>query len=369
MSHFSVLVAIPEDDGEQLKAALQPYHEFECTGDDDQYVQDIDETDEYKSRYETQTYTRLKAPDGTLHYPYDDLFYREPTDEEKPKVGMGSGCGGGLQWKSKDWGDGKGYRPKVLFVPEGYEEIEVPAKDIMSFAQYVHEDTGRPIVKDGGVSVSGDEDSGKYGYIKVNDDGDVISIINRTNPNKRWDYWTIGGRWSNRLRLKASDTGEIVYTDYAKKSDIDFDAMFKDGRAEGEEIYAKYMRDVTGSWEPWKTFLRRSEVEEFTISEARDLYHGQEWLKKAKENAGGRAWGFKFDDLLVGKEQYAKQEGEAAIRTFALLHAGKWFEKGQMGFWGAVFDEKDGDQFHQGYMDIIKSIPDDYYLVVVDCHI
>lgn len=52
MSHFPVIVVIPErPTQESLAAALQPYHEFECTGTDDQYVQTIDVTAERRKSY------------------------------------------------------------------------------------------------------------------------------------------------------------------------------------------------------------------------------------------------------------------------------------------------------------------------------
>ena len=41
MSHFVVMVI-----GEDPEAELAPFHEFECTGLDDQYVQDVDITEE-----------------------------------------------------------------------------------------------------------------------------------------------------------------------------------------------------------------------------------------------------------------------------------------------------------------------------------
>ena len=37
MSHFSVMVI-----GGNVEEQLQPYHEFECTGINDQYVVDVD---------------------------------------------------------------------------------------------------------------------------------------------------------------------------------------------------------------------------------------------------------------------------------------------------------------------------------------
>lgn len=52
MSHFSVLVV-----GDNVEVQLAPYHEFECTGRDDQYVQEIDETEEARAEYATDIMT------------------------------------------------------------------------------------------------------------------------------------------------------------------------------------------------------------------------------------------------------------------------------------------------------------------------
>lgn len=46
MSHFSVMVI-----GPNVEAQLAPYHEFECTGKSDQYVQNVDETAEVLAGY------------------------------------------------------------------------------------------------------------------------------------------------------------------------------------------------------------------------------------------------------------------------------------------------------------------------------
>ena len=91
MSHFSVLVI-----GGNIKKQLQPYHEFECTGTDDQYVVDVDKTDEARETYERDTTKRLKAPDGSLHNPWDDRFYRAPTPKELGLTRLASGGPGAV---------------------------------------------------------------------------------------------------------------------------------------------------------------------------------------------------------------------------------------------------------------------------------
>ena len=53
MSHFSVVVITShKPDEDVLAPILQPWHEFECTGIDDQYVQDVDILEEARMEYE-----------------------------------------------------------------------------------------------------------------------------------------------------------------------------------------------------------------------------------------------------------------------------------------------------------------------------
>lgn len=47
MSHFSVLVI-----GNDVEKQLQPYHEFECTGTDDEYIVELEQIDELREEYE-----------------------------------------------------------------------------------------------------------------------------------------------------------------------------------------------------------------------------------------------------------------------------------------------------------------------------
>ena len=110
MSHFTVAVFTKE--GQTVDELLAPFHEFECTGHVDEYVKTISILDRAKDEYDNYTFIKLQSPDGKLYNPNEDQFYREPTEEEKETIGMGSGFGKGISWFSKDWKDGKGYRNK-----------------------------------------------------------------------------------------------------------------------------------------------------------------------------------------------------------------------------------------------------------------
>jgi hypothetical protein len=36
----------------------------------------------------------------------------------------------------------------------------------------------------------------KYGWFRVDSAGELVEAFDRTNPDKKWDWWVIGGRWS-----------------------------------------------------------------------------------------------------------------------------------------------------------------------------
>ncbi len=94
MSHFSVIVATKDYPSEEvLTKELQPFQEFECTGIDDQYVQDIDITADCRSEYEAATESKLRDQAGVLHDPYDHKFFRDPTPEESLEIGLLAGSG------------------------------------------------------------------------------------------------------------------------------------------------------------------------------------------------------------------------------------------------------------------------------------
>ena len=106
MSHFAVLVI-----GAHPEQQLAPFHEFECTGKNDQYVQDTDVTDEYRKDYEDRTKNRYVSPTGENFSPYSEQFYRDFTEEEmvaliaenggqKP---YGSGDFRGMRYTTGSW--------------------------------------------------------------------------------------------------------------------------------------------------------------------------------------------------------------------------------------------------------------------------
>lgn len=369
MSHFAVMVItkdIPNND--VLTRTLQPWHEFECTGCDDEYVVDIDETEERRAEYESATVTKYRDKFGTLFDAYADRFYREWTAEELKKHGplpLGTGCGGGASWISKDWGDGRGYRSKVHFIPEGFEEIDVPSKELMTFSEYLERD-GKKSIRHGEY---GGKDH-KYGYAKLNENGDVVCVVKRTNPNRKWDWWTVGGRYSNRLIKKNTH----VKCDSLKKSDIDFDTMLAERK--NERIIL---------WNESKSKYNANPADSISFEEARAEMKAH--TEQAVANRGNKALYQAIDDIPGARELRNKASFEmyglpdeflsleefvsdaVPLSSLAIVKDGRWIERGEMGWWGVVHDEKDKDDWRQQFSAALSSVPDDHYITIIDCHI
>lgn len=186
MSHFSVLVKVTSErlakhDGElgaAVKEMLRPYQEDNMGDCPKEYLEffDAENNQKYRDEYNSGTTTMVRLADGQVVDANSDTLFRDPSPEEKTIGLTGTGFSRNLYWTSKDWGDGRGYRPKVHYIPEGAEEIELPFPEVYpTFEDYLRDYKGFAV----------DSETGRYGYWE--------------NPNAKWDYWTIGGRWAGLL--------------------------------------------------------------------------------------------------------------------------------------------------------------------------
>ena len=396
MSHFSVLVFTegkPSDD--RLKEVLQPWHEFECTGVEDQYVVDVDITEEARKRYEEDEVTRLRDPKGILHAVHDEKFYRDPTPEESRKIGAGTGFGRGLYWHSQDWNDGRGYRTKIWFVPEGWESVEVPLCQVQTFRQYVSDFYEYPEVLQGGREGSG--------FTEVTDlgpDGEVIRIVNRTNPNRKWDWWVIGGRYSGKLKTKSrtGGVGTRIWTnrhdvirgfDQACVADLDMEGMRKENVDRSMAALNKVLdRGISeGNWstreegiqihiagaEAWENLERRWEEsgKKVSLSSFVDSLAGDgDSFALVVRNPGLDTFFRRAGIAHNDKDPVGTIERTPGLSCFALVRDGSWHQRGEMHMFGAVSGEKDDEAWKQeveGHFEAVD--PEKTWVTVVDCHI
>lgn len=419
MSHFTVLVI-----GANYEDQLAPYHEYECTGHNDQYVINIDETPSMLADYEVSTKKMVQIPEGTmlaipsdgarrvwihpqlgnLICKYDEVFWQEDLS------------------KGVDF---MGRHPTKFVLPEGYVEVEVLKKDLMSFTEFVIEDHGeRPVIQEGAAMAYDpskfeteedmENDPLKWGYIVQNEAGEIVKVVNRTNPNSHWDWYQVGGRWSGLLKLKPGASGVTGdggvfgnraapgHADSVRKGDIDFDGMRADLEAEAAVRFDKIralLDQCEGeadyqSWDKiWAQYMPINEKGDYDSTQvpalpggsdaARAAYHAQrlnltwrEVVQKVSAEAKARGeepdynLGFIEFDQYVGvpREQYVTQQGLTAGVTYAVVKDGQWYQRGEMGWWGMSSNEKDKDQWNQEFAALVSGLSDDELLTVVDCH-
>jgi hypothetical protein len=200
------------------------------------------------------------------------------------------------------------------------------------------------------------------------------------NPNAKWDWFQVGGRWTGIFKLKPDTVGTLGkpglmtpvvpngFADSALKKDIDFEGMRTAAGDAAAKLWDKVnalVGDLLPTFISWHKM--RNEIHVGNIDEARKAYHAQETV--IKFNTDEDLFWKEPSDFNCTREVYVQRAKDSAICTFAVLKDGKWYERGEMGWWGCVSDEKKEDEWSQEFSKLLDSLSDDTLLTVVDCHI
>lgn len=204
-----------------------------------------------------------------------------------------------------------------------------------------------------GVDWSDDDSIIKHYYEYWSDEehDEDYNRLSTYNPNSKWDWYSLGGRWINTLKLKEKvapiaesrpsliqfELPEDGYTDHAQMKDIDFTPSKK------EIKNAERFWEVVVEEQP----LRPDEKEE-------DFHT---WWKKEY-----------YLDKYGSKEEYVRCQTE--LFTYALLYEGEWIEPGEMGWFGMENSTKDSNEWYrERFREIVSNLSPEDYISVIDCHI
>ena len=143
---------------------------------------------------------------------------------------------------------------------------------------------------------------------KKNDNG-VWEKWSTYNPDSKWDWYSLGGRWGKSIKTKS---GEFV------------DKCFLD------EI----------DWSPFKP----EDYEEETQKD----------------------WSGKEYHPLKDSVQYHYTENDV---PFCVIIDGVWYERGKMGWWTFVSDEKEKGDWNEEFMTLVKTLPEKSLVANYDFHI
>jgi hypothetical protein len=222
--------------------------------------------------------------------------------------------------------------------------------------------------------------------------------VSTYNPESKWDWYCIGGRWSGFFKLKPGAKGNIgepsvmmdkvkdkTLADQAEKSAIDFLTMYKEAEEAATKRYdmAEKLFEGTEPQKPLSSFYAENASRK-KFMEAREKYYTQprlvyceEKIKEVTKSRQERSQEEELilnilhspDDFLISREEYLENARFAAISTYAVVVDGKWYERGRMGSFGMSYDEMDPKQWRQFFLEKINEAPEDALFTIVDCHI
>jgi len=157
------------------------------------------------------------------------------------------------------------------------------------------------------------------------------NIMSTYNPKSKWDWYVIGGRFSDKLKLK---NGQVA--DAARVGDLVF------------ESDAKAYEGALRFWDVVVEHEQQEPGEEYYA-----LYNGEFYRERYKT-----------------RESYAKCMSSFA--TYAVVTPdGEWHAPGDMGWFGVSSETHDAAlDWYEHYQErFIDAADPDWILTIVDCHI
>jgi len=330
MSHYTMLVIA--DSEENVREVLTPYYEYGCSSHMDEkvkpYLKFNDCTEELREDWETRSMPMVVEPIKPLEDWRAHLFSKY---DDRYRV--------------------LGTLASEYEVPEEFGRIDIPYKVFFpTFKSYA-------------------DDSGEYEY---REELDAYGYLH--NPNSKWDWFTIGGRWSGKLILKDGSTAN-----YASVGDIDWEAMKKD--------------DINKVWLSWKKYLSTCHPlhilwytgigSMFTIIYRPLLKVKRSWafklrdafwkIEKKMPRPKGVDWHGADPDMGMniscGEMPWTCYTRRTGPYTWGMVTSnGQWLEKATMGWFGCSYNDQ-GRRFRKAYFKELESLSDDQMVYVVDCHI
>lgn len=362
MSHFTVMLKITPErlarhNGNVETAVakmLAPFQENNMGDCPKEFLEFNDLEDEYREEYETEGTEMVRLADGSLAYSWDEQF------RVQGQIGIGGGT----------------HR-----VPDHLKKEHVPHKErfptLEAYARDYHGSRGR------------DANKGRYGYWE--------------NPNKKWDWYQIGGRWSGFFPVKKSvtptlgemslmrnDAPEVGKADVCRVGDLDMDRIAQETREGAEKFWARWeqykrgetpIREKDGMPDPWfRHDVRGKALDRGILRVIRDDGSGNEkapegWATDTREWAkcddSRRTWSDAISP--IGRDEFMAEfiDSFCPVTAYAALDDDGWHAPGKMGWFGCSSDTPEEKSAHdkEFVRRFIKQASPDTTLVVVDCHI
>lgn len=342
MSHFTVLVKVTVDKlvehngdiEEAVRAMLLPYQENNNGDCPREFMEFNDVTEEYKKEWAEKTVECVKLSNGELVFKWDNRFK-----------------------KAKDPDNKDFFAEKEFVLPEGAVVVEVPLNEYYNdFEEFVRKWHGTRF----------NEEKQAYGYWE--------------NPNAKWDWYQVGGRWTGLLPvirssvtkrngspgLMTEPNTEENYADIVIVGELDKQRMAMDAEESIHKFWDRYQRLKSIE----DGIIEKGEEDSWLEYEINDTLHGLGLRKCIRPRGDGIEPLFENERFTL-EDLKTKYSWYWEFHTYAVVDDDGWHEKGQMGWWGISSETVDeAENWDKSFVHrFLANEEDDTTLVVVDCHI
>lgn len=383
MSHFTTLVCLPKgtdlaDHQEALDRLLapfdentpvQPYRSYEDGAAEDHYlVQHLRQAAEH---HVNGTGTKPHDPQGAT---WSSSSSRDTLDEQRNKIAYDAG------WAA-ELGPGPVTWSQVVELYAAYYHGVKPGQ-----LAKLNESTPK-----GELEGSNGEESD---WLYYDSELDRAYAMTTYNPESKWDWWQVGGRWKNYFHAKqgvdrsaligggvdADSRWELGFKcDGGPVGLLDFEAMRAEKEAEAHAQYDAWERVSAeqahhGKPVTWEHFYSQVQAGDLTIDQARARYNAQPILKPLGEALYGedaRFRGVPLEDFQVDRATYAETARVEAVPPYAILTAeGEWQAPGKMGWFGMSSETPDSKRtFKELANTYLAQLDPEQIVVLCDLHI
>ncbi len=302
-----------------------------CEGTEDpEYLEFNDRTNDLHREYETDTTNCIRLPNGVIVSMYDQAVSGKYLIKD------------GKVYQRKAGRLGREKRTKKA--KKLCALTEYPVKKLYpTLEQYAEEHCGYDF----------DREHNAYGYY--------------CNPNAFWDWYSIGGRWPFQFLVR--DTAEYIRGERSWGNE--------DTACEAPEGYlwvcGARKKDI--AWELMK---------EWEVQHARKRFELLTEAFRSGKAPEGSFWKITEDGIFSfltqiyfkdeSEETYLRRNGLAPDQrmvpdAYSFLQDGDWNSQGDMGWWGISSNDKEPETWRQMMSNYLDSIPDDHFIVGIDCHI
>ncbi|HUU87881.1 MAG TPA: hypothetical protein VMX17_09020 [Candidatus Glassbacteria bacterium] len=207
-----------------------------------------------------------------------------------------------------------------------------------------------------------------------------------TNPNAKWDWYQIGGRWKGMFPVKTEDEtmlgepgvfGDPPEETFKNRADVtriknlDVDAIAKESIEAAERYWAKWValkeNKPLKDAQPGDNFFVTMRAHSLGLMDVKDsISEEEESRSKLREDSRYDV----YSDITKSEFMERFISYFNPIQCYAALDENGWHAPGEVGFFGTSSDSPDekiefSNSFYQRF---IKNKNPNDWLVVVDCH-